>query len=566
VLLLGTPGGALTAAACWPREGDGDPELADAAKAAVVARQGVVRARASAPNGEPSGRHVVAAPIQLRGGVEGAVAVEVPGRSHAEQLGVVELLQLGSAWLPLAMQRSMPPAPGMDRCVLGLVATALEHGPFHAAATAVVTELATRLSCERVSLGFLDGREIRVEAVSHSARFDERTRLIQDIAAAMEEAVDQEATIVHPPPEAGGPDQVSKAHAALCTDQGDGAVCTLLLTASDRVLGALTLEYPAARSPAREHVSLCQQVAALLGPILDAKRREERAVVRKIWDALRAAALEFFTPDRPGRKLVAAGIATVLLMLTLVPATYRIAAPARLEGTVQRVVVAAMDGYIAESRARAGDVVERGEALAALDDTDLRLERRRWSGRRAQIAKEYRAAMASHDRSQVSIVRAQLEQADAEIALLDEQLLRTRLVAPFDGVVARGDLSQSLGSPVERGEVLFEVAPLDRYRIILEVDERAISDVYVGRPGELTLSAIPDESLPLRVERITPVATSEDSRNFFRVEAHLEKAPKRLRPGMEGVGKIEAGRRSLLWIWTHSLYDWLRLWAWKRLP
>jgi multidrug efflux pump subunit AcrA (membrane-fusion protein) len=343
-------------------------------------------------------------------------------------------------------------------------------------------------------------------------------------------------------------------------------VCTLLLHAGARVLGALTLEYPANRSPDPEHITLGQQVAALLGPILDAKRREERWIVRKVWDALRTQASELFTPDHPGRKLVAGAAATLVLILTLVPASYRISAPARLEGTVQRAVVAATDGYIAESRTRAGDVVKQGEVLGALDDTELKLERRKWLGRRAQVAKQYRAALASHDRAQVNIVLAQLAQADAEVALLDEQLLRTQLVAPFDGIVARGDLSQSLGSPVERGEVLFEVAPLDRYRIILEVDERKISDVELGQPGELTLSAIPGESLPLRVERITPVATPEDARNFFRVEAGLKKAPKRLRPGMEGVGKIEVGRRSLLWIWTHSLVDWFRLWAWKRLP
>ena len=37
-----------------------------------------------------------------------------------------------------------------------------------------------------------------------------------------------------------------------------------------------------------------------------------------------------------------------------------------------------------------------------------------------------------------------------------------------------------------------------------------------------------------------------------------------LRPGLLGVGKVEAGSRSLLWIWTHRISDWLRLtlWSW----
>jgi hypothetical protein len=35
---------------------------------------------------------------------------------------------------------------------------------------------------------------------------------------------------------------------------------------------------------------------------------------------------------------------------------------------------------------------------------------------------------------------------------------------------------------------------------------------------------------------------------------------------MEGVGKIDVGRASLVWIWTHSLVEWIWLTAWKWLP
>ena len=32
----------------------------------------------------------------------------------------------------------------------------------------------------------------------------------------------------------------------------------------------------------------------------------------------------------------------------------------------------------------------------------------------------------------------------------------------------------------------------------------------------------------------------------------------------KGVAKIEVGRRSLLWIWTHGMIEWLRLWLWSK--
>ena len=114
--------------------------------------------------------------------------------------------------------------------------------------------------------------------------------------------------------------------------------------------------------------------------------------------------------------------------------------------------------------------------------------------------------------------------------------------------------------------MLFEIAPLDGYRIIVQVDERDIADVAVGQRGRLALSALPGRPLPLVVERITPLATAEDGRNYFRIEAALEEPFDALRPGMEGVAKIDAGRRRLLWIWTHEMFDWLRLRTWSLLP
>ena len=65
------------------------------------------------------------------------------------------------------------------------------------------------------------------------------------------------------------------------------------------------------------------------------------------------------------------------------------------------------------------------------------------------------------------------------------------------------------------------------------------------------------------VERILPVSSAEDGRNFFRVEAALRENDGLLRPGMAGVGKIDAGERRLIWIWGHELTDWLRLMLWS---
>jgi hypothetical protein len=140
------------------------------------------------------------------------------------------------------------------------------------------------------------------------------------------------------------------------------------------------------------------------------------------------------------------------------------------------------------------------------------------------------------------------------------------VAAPFSGVVVTGDLSQKLGSPVKQGDVLFEIAPLDTYRIVLQVDERDISSMVIGQKGNLRLSSVPERAFAFTVLNVTPVATAKEGRNYFRVEARFAETPSHLRPAMEGVGKIDIDRRRLVWIWTHEALDWVRLKLWAWLP
>jgi multidrug resistance efflux pump len=212
-------------------------------------------------------------------------------------------------------------------------------------------------------------------------------------------------------------------------------------------------------------------------------------------------------------------------------------------------------------------VVKKGETLARLDDRDLQLERARLTALNEQLGKQYLEAMAGRERAKTVIVSAQADQAKAQLALVDEQLARIALVAPFDAIVVSGDLSQSYGAPLERGQVLFELAPLDAYRVALQVDEHDVAFVKPGQRGEMVLASMPGERFGFQVRTVTPVNTSKDGKNFFRVEAQFDaSAGARLRPGMEGVAKVSVDEQRLIWIWTRGLVNWLRLKAWTWLP
>ena len=271
-------------------------------------------------------------------------------------------------------------------------------------------------------------------------------------------------------------------------------------------------------------------------------------------------------PRHLGLKVSLAVAALVLLVLATATGDFRVASDATLEPVMRQQVSAPFVGYVAEAPARAGDVVKRGQLLATLDDRELRLSRLKWLSQQEQLTRQYHQAMAVRNAPAVGILAAQIDQAKAEVALLDYNLAHTRLTAPFDGMVVAGDLSQALAAPVERGQALFEIAPLDAYRVVLQVSERDVAYVRPAQRGTLVLTGTPGEPLPFVVETITPVSTAREGHNYFRVEARLDRRLERLRPGMEGVGKIEIDRRLYVWIWTRQVVDWVRLQLWKWLP
>lgn len=556
-----TAGSALDCLAYWPEGGHAPPELGEIAVDAIRGRQEVVRSRTPRGNG-PGLRTLIAVPFS-GGEHAGAVTVEVV---HARTWdaepsckSVVDQLVAGLTYLELLSRGAATRRHAEWR--VDLMLRALRREESREAATDVATELASMLACERVSIGWLENHAIEVLALSHSPRFDARAELVGDVRRLMEEAADQDAAVVVPALP-GRPPRVALAHAEVAGRHGAVALCTVPLVRDGSVIGALTLERSRGEPFSEGEIAFCEETARCLGSALMVQRRAAEGPRERLERGMAEAWRKFRRPESEAKRLVAAAALVLVVFFCLATGTYRVTADATLEGRVQRAVVAGFDGYLAEARVRAGDVVREGQSLARLDDRDLALEKRRWEGRGAELARQYREAFASHDRSHMSIIKAQLDQASAQAALTEEKIARSMLTAPFAGIVVRGDLSQSLGTPVSQGDVLFEVAPLDGYRIILAVDERDITDVAPGQPGELVLSALPERPFLLRVERVIPISVAEDGRNTFRVEAELEAPVQDLRPGMEGVAKISVDRRRLLWIWTHDFVRWLQLKLW----
>jgi RND family efflux transporter MFP subunit len=511
----------------------------------------------------------MAYPVRLDGKVRGVVGLEVSWRDEAGLQAAMRQLQWGAAWLEVLLRRYADPMEAARlrvKIILQLIAAFLEHAEYRDAASALVTEIASRLGCDRVVLASLERGALHIEAVSHAAQFDRHANLLGATIAAMTESLDQRESVVYPVDETRRL-AVTLSHAQLAQASGAGGVATFPLVHGARQIGALTLERAPGFAFDAQTLELLEGLAAMLAPLVDLRRSRDRGLSAHAAESGRALLTRVGGPGHAGTKLVVLLVATLGFFLAVASGTYRVSADARIEGEVQRAVTAPFQAYVREASVRAGDPVRQGQVLARLDDRDLRVERTRLLAQREQLGQQYRDAMSRQERAQVRVISAQMTQAEAQLALVEEQLARTEVTAPFDGVVVSGDLSQSLGAPLERGQVMWEVAPLDAYRVVLQVDERDIADVKVGQNGELVLSAMPGSRYPLSVTKITPVSSPKEGRNVFRVEANIPAgSDARLRPGMEGVAKVEIDQRRLVAIWTRRLTDWLSLKSWSWLP
>ncbi len=431
----------------------------------------------------------------------------------------------------------------------------------------VANHLARHLGCSRVAIGLTEGHAVRVAALSDAAWFEKGTSVVKRYAAAMEEAFDRRERVACSRPDSGSSasaDAALSAHDLLARETAATSILSVPLLLGATCIGVVTLERAGDEAFGADEHAWMEAFAALLPSVIDQKRRAERGYWARVKDDFRGLLGKLFGPRHLVWKFGTALALIVVALVTLVEIDYRVTAKTVIEGEVQRVAAAPFEGFIAASHVRAGDIVREGQVLCELDDRDLKIEQNKWASEKDQHEKKLREAMANRELAGIQIIGAQLKQAEAQLELATERIKRAKIVAHFDGIVVSGDLSQLIGSPVEQGKKLFEIAPLSSYRIILQVDEREIRHVEVGQTGALVISGIAGDPTPFSVVKLTPVATAQDGRNFFRVEARLDKAPLRLRPGMEGIGKISVGDRRLWWILTHGFTDWLRLalWSW----
>ncbi len=518
--------------------------------------------------------------IPLPGDVNRVVLLLGAEQSSAQQKSTIALCRWAGVWLNRTAEKNAVP-PVVDNAMPSLADAVLNAAYTHqnpdSVARAIVNSVKRLCGCVRVSLAIQQHAQHEVGklsliAMSDQASIDVRKVLPTQIIAAMQEALhagtpqmsEVEQGVVQPEP--------LSAESMLFREQGEHPALAVIYPpdqiAGDLETAPLTQVVLLLERPVDQVFSDAQSLAiqSALVPSLDLLVRlfdNQLPLPKRMAQQWRRKTDHQYLVQfslRHRWRLITAALLVSSLLITV---THKISAHATIEAKDLQILIAPQDGFVSTSHVRAGDFVEKNQLLATLDTQDLNLDADKW---RSELAKNEQAAshaLAIKDRVAIGQIRADAVRISAELELVERQIARSELRAPFDGVVLVGDLHQQLGAVVTRGETLFTVAASDEYRLVLELEEQDVGLVHTGQSAKVRLSALPNRSWDASIDAVLPVAMTTAEKHIFRVPANFSAQSKELLPGMEGIARLNVGSRSLAWVYTRSLREKARLLLWR---
>ena len=182
---------------------------------------------------------------------------------------------------------------------------------------------------------------------------------------------------------------------------------------------------------------------------------------------------------------------------------------------------------------REGQTVPRGAPLVRIDDAMLRAQAERADADR-DLAQQ-QLARVRRLREQNAAAPADLERAEAAarsanaaLSLLQVQIARSTVRAPFSGIV--GQRFVSIGDYVTTSSPLLTLQTVDPQRAVIQVPERHAASLRQGQTVEFTVAAEPQRKFAARVDFIDPVV--EGTNRTITVKGLAPNRDGLLKPGM----------------------------------
>jgi RND family efflux transporter MFP subunit len=152
--------------------------------------------------------------------------------------------------------------------------------------------------------------------------------------------------------------------------------------------------------------------------------------------------------------------------------------------------------------------------------------------------KDFELALIESGRKKDEIMAStkNLTQAEIDVKLARLDLEKTRIRAPFGGIIT--DLKVSPQERIDAGRELFTLVDISRIKVKAKVLESEIGKMQAGREVDLQFAAYPGRTFKGVVEAISPIVNAED--RTCSVYVAVANASGELKPGMHAEVEIAA--------------------------
>lgn len=399
--------------------------------------------------------------------------------------------------------------------------------------------------------------QFRIRAVSDVETFDSNSECIRIIQKAADRgAMDSDAEplqVWHSSADSDSINQLALKNYAN-SQNCNGAIQAKLNDSNNQPFASLLFAISDSQAQDQYFIRFIQSICNQLGNQLALVDQAKRSPFQLLRDWI------IRQKDRKWSRIAA--ITTVVLMLTMaIPLPYRVNCDCQVHPVKRRFVAAPFDGILDKSLVQNGDVVSAGQLLAQMDGRRLRMERASLTAERQGQKKTRDSALAKGSIAESQIALKEIERIDSEIGLINTRLENLGVRSPIAGIIVSGDLEKAEGAPLEIGQQLFEVGPLEQMLIELHIPETEIKYVRPEMHVKVRLSAFPFRTWKGTIKRIHSRAEVLDDENVFVAEVSIENPDLKLRPGMKGQAKIISDIHPIGWNWFHRSWDSVRRWT-----
>jgi HlyD family secretion protein len=202
-----------------------------------------------------------------------------------------------------------------------------------------------------------------------------------------------------------------------------------------------------------------------------------------------------------------------------------------------------------------GDQVKKGDVLFTLDDSDLQATRSSKLSEIASAKLQLEKSERNYERSKTlfesklisrevyddsktdaDMARTALDRMNEDLKLLDVNISKTRILAPFNCTVLTRPVSMgqavSGSGGFNSGTEVMTIANLTDMIILAHVNQADVAHLKISQPVDVSVEAVADLKMKGTIERIAPQATIRNNLKGFDVRITIRNIDKRVRPGM----------------------------------